>query len=72
VVRREGPAHRRRFLDTNAGNAANLSVSQAFQVTIGTLVPGMPPQSEAHDGSLTSVDAILLQQGYGPVVEFTY
>jgi hypothetical protein len=60
------------FLDTNAGNPANISVSQGFRITIGTLVPGMPPQSEAHDSSLTSVTAILLQQGYGPIVEFTY
>ena len=57
--------------DPLIGNPAKLSVSQGWEITIGTLVPGMPPQSEAHSSSLTSPTASLVQAGYGMVVELT-
>ena len=59
------------FQDTLIGNAANLSVSQGWEITMGTLVPGQPPQSEAHASSLTAAQASLVQAGYGMVVELT-
>ena len=59
------------FQDTLIGNAANLSVSQGWEITMGTLVPGQPPQSEAHASSLTATQASLVQAGYGMVVELT-
>ena len=58
------------FQDKLIGNAANLSVSQGWEITMGTLVPGQPPQSEAHSSSLSATKAALVQAGYGMVVEF--
>lgn len=57
--------------DTFIGNAAALSTSQGYGVTLGFPVPGMPAQSETHDSSLTATEGALLQLGYGMVIEFT-
>ena len=60
------------FLDTNAGNAVNLSVSDGNEVTLATPTPGVPPHSEAHASGVNSTRGALLQQGYGMVIEFNF
>jgi hypothetical protein len=64
------------LLDAGAGNAAQLSVTAAHEITLASPSPGALPQSEAVAGFLPTVAvptmAQLVQLGYGPIVELTY
>ena len=57
--------------DFNAANALNLSVSSGHSITIANPMPGQPAHSEAHASVLTATEALLVQQGYGFVLEIT-